>query len=1359
MKKLPPLSPTVRAGLRYARWAAMVVAVLLAVAFVTSITVDLGPALRRRAEIAGGNYLKRSLHIGRLGIHLAAGRFIVDDLVIGGLTPESRPFLIAKRIAVSLSWPALLHREVLLESIDMTGWRMYVELLPDGRHNFPKFTRDGPSGPKRVTTTLAYVRAHDGEFTYEDHGTPWSTVARNLEVSVTKTTEYRGTVSFSDGTVRILDYVPMRADMKGTFKIDKSLVLFDRLDLLTDGARSQLTGEVNLAAWPDQYWEVHSRIDFPRMREIFFARDTFSLSGEGLFDGTFELYKGQRLLKGDFRSALAGLNAYRFPNLKGWLEWHPHSFIVSDARSDFYGGTTRFKYTMAPIGVKGQPAQAIFDVDYDDIDLTTFTGFLETRGIRLAGRAAGRNLLQWPLGRFREHHGEGHVVVTPPAGTRLMTRELPVEAIDADEALGKPWGPFSPHTPLAPVPIGGEFTYAYGPEWIDIAPSRLATPSTYVEFRGRTAYTERAAIPFHVSSADWLESDRVLAGIMTAFGSHTTAIDIGGFGRFDGVFTGAFNRPHIEGRFEGERMRAWDVVWGRGTADIVVDNRYVFVKNAVVAAGDSTITAEGKFSLGYPRADRGEELEARFSLSRRPLVDLRHAFLLDAYQVDGLVSGDFHLYGPYTRPYGFGKLVVEEGNAYGESFDLVTSSMRFEGAGVRMDGIELKKSTGTARGAAYVGWEGTYSFNFDGRKIPVESVDTFRYPQAPLIGELDFTAGGSGTFEAPQYDVRATVRDLFVSDEGIGQVSTRLSIRGTVMTFEMEAGSPRLALSGTGRIALTPERDAELSFRVTDTSLDPYVRAFQPGFSPFTTAVVSGTIRVVGELRNPENLVVESAVEQLDMRLFDYQLRNADPIRLVLDQNRLRIERLRLAGEGTELDVNGAIDLGAERIAVGLTGDANLGILQGFMRDVRASGRATVSASVEGPLARPSVAGRATFADGRIRHFAAPHALEAIGGTMTFDQGGIRLDGVTARLGGGEVRFGGRIGLNGYRPGELDIEVSGRDMRLRYPEGMRSQVDADLTLRGAFEAPELGGSVFVKSAVYSRRFDTGGGLIELAGGATPIVAASAGPTVPLKYDVRIVAPSTLRIENNTARIVASADLNLRGTFDRPLLFGHAEIDRGEVRFEGKRYVVTRGGIDFSNPTKIEPFFDVEAETNVRAPGQNYRIVLSATGTFARLSYSLNADPPLPPVEILSLLLADAGPGRGADVELQPYSSQRLTRSQELLQARAARALTGALSQGVERAVQNTLGVDTFSLAPTFMDPYQSSTARLTPVARLTIGKRISDRVYLTFSRSLTTTARDQVILLEYDQSDRLSWILSQNEDNTYALDLRVRKVF
>jgi autotransporter translocation and assembly factor TamB len=299
----------------------------------------------------------------------------------------------------------------------------------------------------------------------------------------------------------------------------------------------------------------------------------------------------------------------------------------------------------------------------------------------------------------------------------------------------------------------------------------------------------------------------------------------------------------------------------------------------------------------------------------------------------------------------------------------------------------------------------------------------------------------------------------------------------------------------------------------------------------------------------------------------------------------------------------------------------------------------------------------------------------------------------------------------------------------------------------------LTGDVTVREAVWSRRFE--GDFLDFGGGEGGPPAASSETRFPLRFDIRILAPGTLRIQNNSTRIVANAELTLRGTYDRPLLFGRADIQRGEVIFEGNRYLVTRGTIDFNNPTRIEPFFDIEAETRVRVPGQTYRVVFHAVGTASRFVPDLSSDPPLPTVEILSLLFGEVrAPG---DVELRSWQRADAT-EQELIQAWAARLLAGPITSEVGRVVEQTFGFDTVVITPSFGDPSAQS-ARLTPTARLTLGKRISNRLYLTFSRSLTTSTRDQILLFEYDQSDRLSWIVSQNEDRTYALDFRVRHTF
>ncbi len=160
--------------------------------------------------------------------------------------------------------------------------------------------------------------------------------------------------------------------------------------------------------------------------------------------------------------------------------------------------------------------------------------------------------------------------------------------------------------------------------------------------------------------------------------------------------------------------------------------------------------------------------------------------------------------------------------------------------------------------------------------------------------------------------------------------------------------------------------------------------------------------------------------------------------------------------------------------------------------------------------------------------------------------------------------------------------------------------------------------------------------------------------------------------------MASADLNLRGTLERPLIFGRAEIERGEVEFEGRRYLVTRGSLDFANPDRIQPFFDVEAETRVRVPGQTYRITLRMAGTTERLQPEFTSDPPLPSLDILTLLFSDQAPS--GDVELARLQRPN-EQEQRLVEARATRALTGALSAEVGRVVEQTFGVDTFQITP------------------------------------------------------------------------------
>ncbi len=1333
---------------------------------VSSLTVDIGPWARGPAERYLSDQVQRPVHIGEMKVHLLSalllGRVELGDFTIEGRATSDRPFFTAKRLDVSMDWwPAIARRPTItVTDVQLIDWQMLVEKWPDG-DSFPRFKKSNRTStdPRPFVATVQHFHGSGGQFKYEDHETPWTVVAPGITLNIGNLPKYNGEVTSQGGSIAIQEYVPMWSNLKIRFVIDGDMLRLTHIDMKTDGAQTTGTGDLDMAHWPEQTYNVKSRVQFQRMRELFFANEDWPLSGEADFTGVFHLFKGGHDLKGRFASAMAGVYDYRFPSLHGSLHWNKNLFDVWDAGSRFSGGDAGFTFSIKPLQSAVRP-MARFEAFYTGVDLAEFTDFQQLAGLRFAGSAAGRNVLEWPLGRTSERVGEGEIAVTPPAGVDPMTPSLAAaRAADPQHTLHE-WGPFAPMPLSTHLPIAGAVSYRFDPEQVHLSEGRFATERTHVAFEGSTEWTSEARLKFHVTSSDWQESQLVLAGIMTDFGSPTGAVTFGGRGEFDGAMTGPFRRPRVEGVFSGEDMRAWDTIWGDGSARIIVENNYVTVTDGSVRRDGSEIRADGLFSLGYPRRDGGQQLDARFRVVGRDLDSLRHAFEIDDYPVTGLLTGEFDLNGEYEHPLGLGSMTIESGTAYGEPFDQGTAALRFDGAGVRLDGVSLAKGPGTMTGAAYVGWDSTYSFNVDAHRVPMEQVTLFAYPEVRPSGLLDFTAGGSGLFADPRYDVRFRVTDLGLAEESVGQVTGSLALRGEELSGELDVASPRMAVTGTGRIALTPHADSELTFRFHDSSLDPYVRLFFPQLMPYATAVAGGSIRVVGDLADVDHLLVDGTVDSLEMRLFDYAIRNAAPIRLALDQHVVRVNELELVGDDTRLKVGGTIGLHDQRIALQAAGEANLGILQGFFRDVRGSGRVELTAAVNGPLFDPEFSGSATIIDGRVRHFSLPNSLDGINGTVHFDSSGIRLDDVTARLGDGQVQFGGRIGLNGYLPGDLNVVARGEGMHLRYPADMRSTVDADLTIRGNFKAPMLGGVVTVRDALWNKTIDPTGGLFDFGRNRAPGAAGPAPSPIPLTFDVEVLAPGTLRVQNNLFHLWASADVQLRGTYDRPLLFGRADVDRGEVTFEGRRYRVTKGAIEFTNPLRIDPFFDLEAETNVRVPGQTYRITVRAAGTTERLQQpTLESDPPLPAGDVLALLFSDIRRDQN-NAEIRALQNPN-ERERDILTTRATQLLVNPISAGVGRVVEQTFGVDTFQLSPSLVDanPHSTSTTRVNPSARVTIGKQLSDRVYLTFSRSLSSSINDQILLLEYDESDRFSWILSRNEDQTYAIEVRVRHVF
>jgi translocation and assembly module TamB len=207
------------------------------------------------------------------------------------------------------------------------------------------------------------------------------------------------------------------------------------------------------------------------------------------------------------------------------------------------------------------------------------------------------------------------------------------------------------------------------------------------------------------------------------------------------------------------------------------------------------------------------------------------------------------------------------------------------------------------------------------------------------------------------------------------------------------------------------------------------------------------------------------------------------------------------------------------------------------------------------------------------------------------------------------------------------------------------------------------------------------------------------------------------------------------------LVGAVVIDDGEVLFRRSVFDVTRGVVTFDSPWRVDPRFDVVAETEVR----DWRITLTATGRRDDLRLTTTAQPDLSEEDVVLLLTVG------------------MTREEvELLGAEGA--VGGALAEVFDEALGVSERVGRF--VPIFdqmrlTTEYSQRTGRSEP--RITVGKRLTDAARIEASSAITDT-RDFRAVFSYEVTDRTSieGVYDNNNDQQFGnvgADIRWRIEF
>ncbi|MGE5151015.1 MAG: translocation/assembly module TamB domain-containing protein [Rhodospirillaceae bacterium] len=412
----------------------------------------------------------------------------------------------------------------------------------------------------------------------------------------------------------------------------------------------------------------------------------------------------------------------------------------------------------------------------------------------------------------------------------------------------------------------------------------------------------------------------------------------------------------------------------------------------------------------------------------------------------------------------------------------------------------------------------------------------------------------------------------------------------------------------------------------------------------------------------------------------------------------------------------------------------NLKLLESMNPEISAYGRTAMAVSATGPLAHPTVQGQVYIRDAGISYTDLPNGLANLNGTLVFNQNRLVIQKLSAQTGGGTLDLGGFIAYD--RGIYFNLTATGKSIRIRYPEGVSLQADANLHYTGTFAGSLLAGDVLVDRFDVTPQFDLAlyiARSIRPAPGPTPSRALD-----NVKFDVHITSAPELEVQASSGfKVTGDADLRVRGTAARPAVLGRVEISEGEVKFNNTTYQLDRGDITFTNPTLIEPVFNIEATTRVR----DYDITIGFHGKADRLRTTYRSDPPLPEGDIIALLAM----GRTRD-ESPTLSSQTTSPFTEA----ASNAILGAaISNVLSSRAQRLFGLSQIKIDPSVGGPDNN------PNARLTIEQQVSGRVTLTYITNLAQSAQ-QVIQAEFQINRNLSIIGVRDQYGVVGFDVRYR---
>ncbi|SFT62111.1 translocation and assembly module TamB [Selenomonas sp. GACV-9] len=601
---------------------------------------------------------------------------------------------------------------------------------------------------------------------------------------------------------------------------------------------------------------------------------------------------------------------------------------------------------------------------------------------------------------------------------------------------------------------------------------------------------------------------------------------------------------------------------------------------------------------------------------------------------------------------------------------------------------------------------------------------TISNPQVKLTGAMAKGTVGDYDVHDAAFDLRLLDKVLYVDkfaacqgDTGLltlsgsagldgGPLAARLSATNLSMGMFAQMAGIQTEVIGTADI------EAVFGGVLTNPSADVTIKGRNGGVQGSTFDSLDGQLHLKNGLVQVDTLNVKKTAGE---RTYQASAQGIVPLRAVF------------AHKDEQLD-----DIEQIQMTVGLD-QADLSLLPTLSKEIDwAVGATTGSLKIRGTLAHPRVDGTLGVADGAVKFKAIATPVTDMNAQIVFDGSQMTVREFSGKMGDGTYTLTGNIQFDGVTPKKYDLALKFNKLDIQ---------------SGVFTGPLTGEFRVFDTDFYGHTLPKIYGQIDFDNCliSVPAIPDSDGAMPEAVLDVQVNVGRKVHFYSPYLYdMYLTGQVHAGGIVSHPKMSGSLEVKRGgTINYLKTEFAIREGRATFDQVASFLPSIDFFADTKLTRT----RVFLAAKGPLGNMQIKLSSSPPMSQTQIIQLLtLRDAYKNGQANMTAGDLLTVGLQMS--------------FLSE-VEGAMRDFLYLDQFAISRgsgSAFDHREKENDRNKYDFNVQMGKYISDKVMLKYTRSLGGSTNVNRYGIQYDFNDRLGMTL-EREGNDYIVGFEARTSF